>query len=70
MQVNQPNVTVGSTQQVLVTSATTPEDFFCKLTNSASQLDKLMDEMEGHYRPLGDGDKMFTSPQVQCYTIM
>ena len=62
--VNEAKVSVGKKLQVFITSVTSPDDFFCQLSETSAQLDGLMNEMEDYYRPLGEQEKAYTNPQV------
>jgi hypothetical protein len=62
--VNQTRIPVGKKVHVFITSVTSPDDFFCQLTETSAELDDLMNEMEEHYRPLGEQEEACTNPQV------
>jgi hypothetical protein len=62
--VNEAKVSVGKKLHVLITSVTSPGDFFCQLSETSAQLDDLMNEIEEYYRPLGEQEKAYTNPQV------
>ncbi len=62
--VNETRVPVGKKVHVFITSATSPDEFFCQLTEKSAELDDLMNEMEEHYRPLGKQEEAYTNPQV------
>ena len=62
--VNEAKVPVGKKLHVLITSVTSPDDFFCQLTETSAQLDGMMNEMEEYYRSLGEHEKAYTNPQV------
>ena len=63
-QVKEVNITKGSKEHVYVTSFTSPENFFCQLVKTSTQLDELMDKLEEFYRPLGDGEECLNNPQI------
>lgn len=57
-------VPVGQKIHVYITSVTSPNDLFCQLTETSAELDDLMNEIEEHYRPLGEEEQPYTDPQV------
>ena len=57
-------VPVGQKVRVYITSVTSPDDLFCQFTDTSAELDQLMNEIEEHYRPLGDEQQAYTDPQV------
>ena len=62
--VKDARVPVGQKIHVYITSVTSPNDLFCQLTETSAELDDLMNEIEEHYRPLGEDEQAYTGPQV------
>lgn len=55
---------IGDEVSVYITSVSSPENFYCQLATTATELDNLMNNMETFYRPLGADEEAFTNPQV------
>ena len=62
--VNETRIPVGKKVHVFITCVTSPDDFFCQLSETSAQLDDLMNKMEEHYRPLGKQQEAYINPQV------
>ena len=54
----------GVTEQVFVSSATSPSKFSCQLMKTASSLDDLMNEMFDYYEQLGPQQEQMPKPSV------
>jgi hypothetical protein len=63
-QVKDVQITNGSKEHVFVSFFTSPENFFCQLVKTTTQLDELMDKLEEYYRPLGGAEECMTDPQI------
>lgn len=47
-----------------VTYVNDPRDFYCQFTNTASQFDDIMNNMETYYRDLNEDQERFTNPKI------
>ena len=63
-EVSPADVVVGSKEAVYVTSITSSDNFFCQLVKTSSQLDELMNQIEEHYRPLGEKEECYVNPKI------
>ena len=62
--INPAHVTVGSKEPIYVTSITNSDNFFFQLVKTSLQLDELMNQIEEHYRPLGENEECYVTPKV------
>ena len=54
----------GTTERVFVSSASSPEKFFCQLLKTADFLDELMNEMFDYYEQLSAQQEQMSEPSV------
>ena len=57
----------GTSEMVYVTSVTSAEKFFCQVTGTVSNLDKLMGKMESHYARLDTDQERLRKPVVNTF---
>ena len=58
------NLVVGNEESVYTTCVDSPDNFYCQLVRTSTQLDDLMNSMEEFYRPLAADEESFSNPRV------